>query len=560
MAEQLKMDKMNTTSVERPVLVVGAGPTGLSMAIELARFGIPVRIIEKQIQPITTSNALGVQPRTQEIWAQLGLLSAGQTLPHRVTTAKFYGNRQLIATLDLTQVDSDFPGLFVQPQATTEHQLATYLSQLGVEVERGLECTEIKPQAQFQVVSLKNTAGDIETLETSWLIACDGAHSFVRKSLCVGFPGIDLPEHFVMADVKIHGELDPHTTYGFLAKQGLLFILFFEPGVARIIAEVSNDPLLRTERAPKRADFERLLAERCPLSVKLTKDPDWATGFWVHSRQIEHYRAGRVFFAGDAAHVHSPAGGQGLNLGVQDAYNLGWKLALVIKQLASEALLDSFEEERRPIAAAVLRSTTLTTRLGGLRNSFLQELRNFILAFFARRKKITQRLVSLLAELDVNYAASSIVGVAHASPFPSIHPKAIPAGLRAPNATLDSSNRLYSHPTKLHALFTGLHHHLLVFTGQDKVMTPAFIAELHALLTARFAPVLRAYLIVPSAPDPNLIWSEAIILDPTYKLHERYGIKEPALYIIRPDQYIGFQCDVLDIAVLHDYLANIFSL
>ncbi len=319
-----------------PVLVVGAGPTGLMVANELARHGVPPRIIDRGPAPATTSRALVVQPRTLEIFDDIGVIdqaiaagdpATGLTITFATKTVELDFAGQLTGPQNYTA----YPEPRTLSQHDTERILTELLSKQGVEIERGRALTDLTQDGEAVTVSLRGEDGSIETLRCRWVIGCDGAHSAVRKAAGIPFTGSTYRDEFIMADAELEWKLPHGGLYGFPSPAGI-FAAFSMPGENRYRIFGNFPPGPEGPSAeysePTHEEFQAMVDERVPFPAKVVKEY-WVTRYRVHSRTVPRYRDGRVFLVGDAAHVHSPAGAQGMNTGIQDAYNLAWKLALV---------------------------------------------------------------------------------------------------------------------------------------------------------------------------------------------------------------------------------------
>ena len=393
------------------VLITGAGPVGLAAAIELARFGLTVRIIDKAPERTDKSKALVVWSRTLELLDRSGcgpaLLAAGRIC----TTANLMSGAKTLAHISFDGVDSRHPYALMIPQSETERVLDEHLQTLGIHVERSVELTAFT-QSDSGVTCTLTKPGATETHEAAWLLACDGAHSTIRHQLNLPFEGATLPSEWMLADVHLHGMPNPEELHIFLHEAGVLAIFpIGQPGEsprARVIANLSNAHPGQPRPDPTLADTQAILDQRGPGKVTAS-DPVWLANFGINERKIRDFRVNRIFLAGDAAHIHPPAGGQGMNTGIQDACNLAWKLALVHRGLCKpEPLLGSYSTERSPIAERVLKSTGQLTALGTLHNEALLALRNtavkLILGFSTPRNAMANQL----AELDVAYPESPL--------------------------------------------------------------------------------------------------------------------------------------------------------
>jgi len=394
------------------VLITGAGPVGLAAAIELARFGLTVRIIDKAAERTDKSKALVIWSRTLELLDRSGcgpaLLAAGSIC----TTANLMSGAKNLARISFDGVDSPHPYALMIPQSETERVLDEHLQTLGIHVERSVELTAFTQSDSGVTCTLTKPSGSTETVEAAWLLACDGAHSTIRHLLTLPFEGDTLPSDWMLADVHLHGMPNPEEMHIFLHEAGILAIFPIgtagESPRARVIANISNPNPTQALSEPTLADTQAILDQRGPGNVTAS-DPVWLANFGINERKIRDYRDSRVFLAGDSAHIHSPAGGQGMNTGIQDACNLAWKLALVQRGLCRpEPLLGSYSTERSPIAEQVLKSTGQLTALGTLHNEALLALRNtavkLILGFSTPRNAMANQLT----ELDVAYPESPL--------------------------------------------------------------------------------------------------------------------------------------------------------
>ena len=303
--------------------------------------------------------------------------------------------------------------------------------------------------------TLHHADGREESITAAWLAACDGAHSTVRHALGLAFDGETMESGWILADVLIDGELpNDQMTIGW-QPEGVMAYFPMRGRRFRVIAETgsasdTSDPTL--------AQVQSLIDSRGPQGLR-AHDPVWLSHFRINERKIKDYRHGRIFLAGDAAHVHSPAGGQGMNTGMQDAFNLAWKLALVQRRQAAPALLDSYSPERSAIGDQVLSSTGRMTRVALLHNPLLRELRDLAVGTLTRLPAIQQRLVDQLTELDLHYAHSPLSVTPHGA---SARPA---AGERAPDAALGA--------TRLHALLGGGRFVLLSMGVNSAALSPA---------------------------------------------------------------------------------------
>jgi FAD binding domain len=360
------------------------------------------------------------------------------------------------------------------------------------------------------------------------------------------FNGKDYPDQFVQADVYLDGDLPEGLMTLWLNDQGLLAAIpFREPGLWRIAAQVFPDADGNIPRASVEL-FQRLLAERAADTTTEIIEPVWLSNFVMHHRIVDHYRKGRVFLAGDAAHVHSPIGGQGMNTGIQDAYNLAWKLALVING-APEALLDSYESERLPIGRKVLQQTDVNHRLrvsGSPLADFLMDRVVFpLLRVPAILDVVGDFVLKRGSQLDVNYRASSLSE--HTGNFR----KGPTAGDRAPDGQLlDASGQ----PTTLFAKFRTPDFRVLIFQGRRHPAEAKALAAIGRRVRAATDGLAIPTVITTdiTSPDDDVI----VLNDPKQRTHVAYGAGTPSLYLIRPDGYVGFRCHVGDEAELVNYL------
>ncbi len=339
------------------VLIVGAGPTGLVLALWLTKHGVKVRIIDKTAEPGTTSRALAVQARTLELYRQLDLTDAVVEQGHKVPAVNLWVKGEPAARLPFEKVGSDltpYPFLHIFPQDQHEQLLIERLQALGVSVERRTELVSFTDEGGRVIVRLRCPDGQEETCEAGYIAGCDGARSIVRETIGTGFPGGTYRQLFYVADVEaagrpldgeLHADLDEAD---FLA----VFPLAGE-GRARLIGTVRDE---RADRADT-LTFEDV-SDRAINHLKVdVRNVNWFSAYHVHHRVTEHFRKGHAFLLGDAAHIHSPAGGQGMNTGIGDAINLAWKLAAVLAGRAPDKLLDSYEAERIGFARRLVATT-----------------------------------------------------------------------------------------------------------------------------------------------------------------------------------------------------------
>lgn len=527
------------------VLVVGAGPTGLTLASELLRHGVSCRIIDKLPRPPDVAKATGIMPRTLEVLEDMGclppFLEQGLHVLHMDTVLE---DGRRIMEMTFEEIGTPHPLLLCQEQSRTEEILRGHLAGLGGEVERPVVLTALRQRADAVEVVLEH-ADRTERVEVRYVVGCDGAHSTVRHLLELDFVGASYPEDFVLGHGRFDWDYPRDRVATFLSKAGCAYANPLPGDTWLGVADLAGEQQERVhDGTPTAEELGEIFSERVSGSVRVS-DLRWSAFFRIHHRQVESYQRDRVFLAGDAAHIHSPFGGQGMNTGIQDAYNLGWKLALVVRGVAAPSLLASYDAERRPVGKAVLDFTNQLQVSSSLRGSVRQGVRNAILRCVGHIELVGHHVADQLGETLYTYRAGPLAAE-HQDPCFHLHGDARHpnlgdcrafhagphAGARAPDASLEGM--------RIFDLLRGPHFSLLLFEGthasdQETEDLAAFGLE----LTRRLPLGVRPFLITnrERARDPGL----EVVHDPRLQAHDRYGAKGQCMYLIRPDGYVAYR-------------------
>ncbi len=376
----------------------------MTLALELVGRGVACRIIDAAAGPAPTSRAIAVQPRTLELLDILGIAGKIERRGIPQTGIQLNNGNRVLARIPHMRFPYDATCI---PQTETETVLREALERAGVSIEWSGGITGFKQTSDGVVADVGKSR-----VAAGWLVGCDGAHSVVRHALGIGFAGTAMPETNLMADVEADWDLDGGDVRIWFHPDGVLVVLHQPGNVWRLIASVRD-----SERTPTEGFFTDVLARRAGVRARHMKIR-WMSAFQVHTRLATSYRDGRVFLAGDAAHVHSPAGGQGMNLGMQDAINLGWKLAHVIGG-GADRVLDSYEVERRPVAAHVMRTTEPLTRIGVASSPIKRMVRDRVLPFALSLPPIRRSMALQASGIALSYAKSplSAAGGGGRAPF-----------------------------------------------------------------------------------------------------------------------------------------------
>jgi 2-polyprenyl-6-methoxyphenol hydroxylase-like FAD-dependent oxidoreductase len=389
------------------VLIVGAGPVGLTLANELVRRGISVRIVDKSAARTDKSKALVLWSRTLELLDDAGY--ATDFLPSGIPAhgAQISTGSETVARVSFNLVDSRFPYALMIAQSETERVLEERLASAGVTVERTVELAGFSDTGASIEAVLARADGGRETLAADWLVGCDGAHSTVRHGLGFAFEGSTLQSHWALADGHLKGLAPADHLHIFWHRDGILAFFPIAGDRWRVIANLGPAKDGETHPDPTLEEINALMERRGSPGIVMS-DPVWLAAFRINERKVRDYARGRVFLAGDAAHIHSPAGGQGMNTGMQDAFNLAWKLALVVEGAAKPSLLDSYSPERTAVGDRVLKNAGRLTEAATLSNPLLQDVRNLVVRFAATFPHFQHKVADQLAEMDIGYPDSPL--------------------------------------------------------------------------------------------------------------------------------------------------------
>jgi 2-polyprenyl-6-methoxyphenol hydroxylase-like FAD-dependent oxidoreductase len=394
---------MPNTAIDTDVLIVGAGPVGLFLANECARRGLKWRLVETRSTQSEHSKALAIFPRTLEIFDMAGLVAPFLEMANRVTSVAVVTHGRTLAHMRFTPEESPYPFVAMVPQDVTEKLLVEALGRRGGAVEYDTAFVSADEQGDHVSVILDREGEPIK-LRASFVVGCDGAHSAVRHLLNLPFEGAAYDDSFMLADVETNPTLPADQLQLCPSELGPVAIFPMSATRRRIVAVVEN----AEGDAPSLALVRKILAERAPAGIEALA-LHWSTYFRIHHRQAAQLRVGRFFIAGDAAHIHSPFGGQGMNTGLHDVWNLAWKLDLVLRGHGNEELLASYSTERRPVIKHVIETTHFLTKALGTPSKLAQILRDAVIPMVSRLTPFQHAFVQRLSELGVAYRGSPIV-------------------------------------------------------------------------------------------------------------------------------------------------------
>ncbi|SNS90432.1 2-polyprenyl-6-methoxyphenol hydroxylase [Noviherbaspirillum humi] len=517
------------------VLIVGAGPTGLMLACQLAKRNTRVMIIDRNPGPSVQTKALGVQARTLEIYSHLGIAQRAVELGKRATGACMWVNGKRVARVPLGDIGSDlspYPFLLILGQDDNERLLGAVLQDQGVQVQWDSRLVDLSQTPEGVLAKVARPDGSIVEIAAGWVAGCDGARSTVRDLCNIPFSGAPYQHVFYVADTRAIGSMAPDELNVYLWRGG--FHLFFPLRGAnhwRVVGIVppelrSRDTLDFDAVAP----FVRKEVGNAQAGTALSFEAcSWFSTYHVHHRRAERFRDRRCFLLGDAAHVHSPVGAQGMNTGLQDAYNLAWKMALVTSGQAAESLLDTYEIERIPVAQRLLATTdrafTFLISERWPAEAFRMRIVQRIIALAMRRERTRQLAFRTISQIGIRYRNSPLSKTQSRSTDGAPKP-----GDRFPWLQLESSPH-----TPVRDLFEQLddtRFNLLLF-GQS-APAGASLSRLPKLMTTHVIP-----------DDP--VNDQALA---------RASISKPSFFLLRPDGHIGFAGAELDVMALHSYLVE----
>ncbi|KVL35195.1 FAD-binding monooxygenase [Burkholderia territorii] len=515
-----------------PVLIVGAGPTGLAAAMALARARVPVRIIDRLATPVPYSRAIGIQARTLELLEQHRAVEPFLALGHRAHAAALHADGRVIARLDFDPLQTRYPYLLFLDQSITERLLAEHLAGFGVTVERGVTLTACDAGATSLDVTLRGADGREQAFAPSYLIAADGAHSTVRHLLGLGFAGHAFEQTFLLADFAAIPGWPDEEIHLFTTPDGIAGLFPMGGGRYRLVADrPPGDSASPDAPPPTLEECDAIVRARVGASIA-PSDLAWSAYFRLHSRMADRLRHGRVFFAGDAAHVHSPAGAQGMNTGIQEAFNLGWKLARVLGAGTPERLLDTYHAERHPIERDVLRQTGFITQIVEADHGAMKLLRDHVVPLLASFGPVRDAVRRTVSELGVQYRKSPLTLERVLDGGPR-------AGERAPDAlvhVIDGPLGRAPGTARLYDLHDPASFTLLLLEeppdadAGDTGDVPPMPADARALAEGleRIMPgAVRTWRVADAESDG------------ADGLAQVYGRSRPSFYLLRPDGYIA---------------------
>jgi 2-polyprenyl-6-methoxyphenol hydroxylase-like FAD-dependent oxidoreductase len=502
------------TTISTDVLIVGAGPTGLSLACQFVRHGVEFVVVEKNSCVTPYSKAIGVHARTLEIYEQLGL--AREALEQGTVAGKIRllagGERR--GEFDLSEIGvgmSPYPFVLMLEQSKNERLLYDYLQSRGREVLWNTELESFKRTASGVTAEVKAAGGETRTVEAKYLVGCDGAKSPVRHALGLAFEGSTFERTFYVADAQVEWQFGHDALTVSLSKE--TFVVFFPlKGERRYrIVGVFPEEFARDEGEVLYEEIEARIKQEAELELDI-HDVEWFSTYKVHTRHVSSFREGRCFLAGDAAHIHSPAGAQGMNTGIQDGYNLAWKLALVLKGEAGERLLDTYNEERLENAKNLLRTTDRMFQLAAgpewflsfLRTNVLPSVAGYILSFDSVKKFV----FPLVSQIGINYRHGSL------SRHDGDEEFKVKAGDRMPYFTVGGRS--------VYDRLRGPKFHLLVFTDETDSTQVSETSQ------------------VGDAASPNTDLFEFHTIPLGGQASEAFGADRPFSVLLRPDNYIGY--------------------
>lgn len=525
------------------VLIVGAGPTGLMMACELARYGISFRIIDKKAEPTATTNAAGIHARTLEILEHIGIVEQFLAAGNIADCLELNSQHKTLVRVPLNTFDSHFKFVLLLPQSITEKILNERLQELNHQVERTVELIDLKQEDNKVISTVKHADGQLETIETEWVIGCDGYHSTVREKSQIEMHGSDIDQAFFVADAHVKIKSPSNFIEAFFSPGSVvaLFPLPDETGKNDKFRVVANMKSLEPKKSFTDNEIRNIVHShtegQCEVSEII-----WSSPFWIHSKLATSLQKGRIFIAGDAAHVHSPAGAQGMNTGIQDAYNLAWKLALVINKKASMHFLESYQDERYPIIKTIVNMTFKMSHLALTTNPILIALRNFFIKnIVGRSESIKKAMIKYVAQLGWNYRKSPIVDKETLTRQFMLQP-----GDLIVDVNIENKNHLFD-------FLNNNQHNLLLFSGPAPSSEALKnIASTYQWVTQNTDHLIKVYVVTDEKIElPN------IINDTGLAIHRRYNVTEPSLCLIRPDHYIALFKEEMNYVTLKSYFERV---
>ena len=520
------------------VLISGSGPVGLTLALALHAHGVPVRIVGKAPGVSEHSKALVIWARTLEDLAAVTdveeFIDAGIVLQG----ARFHEGAESIAELEMPEDRSRFPAAVMIPQYRTEQLLLERLEAAGITVEWETELVACTPGPERVECRLRRADGSEEACTADWLLAADGAHSTVRSQLGLDFQGDDLPTTFLIADVVLDPPFEPGYLDIFLQpRQGLCACFPVDRTTTRLVVSLLDEAGVGDEPS---LEFVQGVIDRTIPGGVVASDPTWLATFRVHERVLERFRVGRVLLAGDAAHTHSPAGGHGMNTGMQDACNLAWKLAMHLRGIGGEPLLESYHSERSHAARKVVEDSSRFTRVATISHPALSFLRKTGLRVATRFEGIRHHMLDNLMMMDIDYRD---VGLPRVGAVPRNH-GALAPGCHLPLLHVTDVDRGV---TPLDAVLDPRRFTLLVV---ENPRTPSFPKAIDSMLAtvAELAPGLAELVEVVAVRSGDDAGGGSVrsVQDHAGEVSEAMGFRGHGVVLVRPDRVASLFSGALD--------------